>query len=723
MSLDVDTLYRLLPAVYRIRDAERGEPLRALVALIAQQLGAIEENLDQLYDDQFIETCADWVAPYIGDLIGYRPLHGVAPNVASPRAEVANTIRYRRRKGTALMLEQLAHDVTDWPAHAVEFFEQLATTQYMKHIRPQALATAAVRSQRAMLFAGGAFNRVAHTAEMRRPEAGSGRYNIPNIGIFLWRLGSFRLSDVPLTPDPGDATGRRFRVNPLGADLQLFRFPQPEESIEHLAEPINVPAPLAVREVALQVREATDTDLRVDTSDDYGANRSVVISRDGNDEPLRLAGPAPAPPGSPFERLVVRIADLRDVFDGGGVFTGWAHEDVIEDHQIALDPQRGRVLLGAARVADHAAKPFVSTFHYGFSRPMGGGQYEREPDVASLGALESPASAAEALQPHLDAIAAAGGRTLIGDSLTYAQTPICKVAGVTAPNAPGLKVVVGAKNGTRPLLAASGPLTLDIGARGTLVLDGLVISGGELRLAAAADTEPRTLILRDCTLVPGLTLKPDGSAGSPGVASLVIEHAFTTVRLERCIVGPLQVAASTANTVELIDCIVDAGSPEQMAYSGDLIGGAGAEATLRDCTVIGKVHARLIRLASNCIFFARLAASDLPPAAPVRVQRRQEGCMRFSFVPGGSVTPRRHRCQPDAKNPDVLPHFTSLRYGDPGYCQVRSATSKVIREGADDECEMGVMHALFQPQRETNLRIRLDEYLRFGLHAGLFYAT
>jgi hypothetical protein len=36
---------------------------------------------------------------------------------------------------------------------------------------------------------------------------------------------------------------------------------------------------------------------------------------------------------------------------------------------------------------------------------------------------------------------------------------------------------------------------------------------------------------------------------------------------------------------------------------------------------------------------------------------------------------------------------------------------------------MGVMHALFQPQRETNLRIRLDEYLRFGLHAGLFYVT
>ncbi len=48
---------------------------------------------------------------------------------------------------------------------------------------------------------------------------------------------------------------------------------------------------------------------------------------------------------------------------------------------------------------------------------------------------------------------------------------------------------------------------------------------------------------------------------------------------------------------------------------------------------------------------------------------------------------------------------------------------KSIRQGADDGGEMGVLHALFQPQRETNLRIRLDEYLRFGLHAGIFYAT
>jgi hypothetical protein len=33
------------------------------------------------------------------------------------------------------------------------------------------------------------------------------------------------------------------------------------------------------------------------------------------------------------------------------------------------------------------------------------------------------------------------------------------------------------------------------------------------------------------------------------------------------------------------------------------------------------------------------------------------------------------------------------------------------------------MHALAQPQREANLAIRLDEYLRLGLAAGHFYAT
>ena len=85
---------------------------------------------------------------------------------------------------------------------------------------------------------------------MRRPEAGAGRYNIPNIGIFLWRLQPFRLSDVPLTADPGDASGRKFRFNPLGADQPLFRRPLTETVISHIAEPVNVPEPINLRLMA-----------------------------------------------------------------------------------------------------------------------------------------------------------------------------------------------------------------------------------------------------------------------------------------------------------------------------------------------------------------------------------------------------------------------------------------------------------------------------------------
>ena len=104
MSIDTETLYALLPSVYRNRDADAGGPLLALVQVVAEQLALLEDNLAQLYDDQFIETCSDWVVPYIGDLIGYRQLRGGASQVSSPRAEVADTIRLRRGKGTAATL-------------------------------------------------------------------------------------------------------------------------------------------------------------------------------------------------------------------------------------------------------------------------------------------------------------------------------------------------------------------------------------------------------------------------------------------------------------------------------------------------------------------------------------------------------------------------------------------------------------------------------------------
>jgi hypothetical protein len=131
-----------------------------------------------------------------------------------------------------------------------------------------------------------------------------------------------------------------------------------------------------------------------------------------------------------------------------------------------------------------------------------------------------------------------------------------------------------------------------------------------------------------------------------------------------------------------------------------------------------------LRLAENVIFLARLAPGDSWPA-PIWTDKRQSGCARFCYLPPGSRVPRPYRCQPAAGTDAVIvqPIFTSLRYGDPGYCQLNQRTSSLILQGAEDGSEMGAFCELAQPQRETNLRVRLDEFLRFGLEAGLLFVT
>ena len=124
-------------------------------------------------------------------------------------------------------------------------------------------------------------------------------------------------------------------------------------------------------------------------------------------------------------------------------------------------------------------------------------------------------------------------------------------------------------------------------------------------------------------------------------------------------------------------------------------------------------------------------------AGLVTAQRRQVGCVRFCFVPAipGVRVPRRYRCQPDLALDDVspadqpaivarlVPGFTSTVYGDPAYGQLARSCPSEIATGAEDGSEMGAFSSLKQPQRAANLQTVVDEYLRFGLEAGVFYVT
>ena len=71
----------------------------------------------------------------------------------------------------------------------------------------------------------------------------------------------------------------------------------------------------------------------------------------------------------------------------------------------------------------------------------------------------------------------------------------------------------------------------------------------------------------------------------------------------------------------------------------------------------------------------------------------------------------------------LVPSFEAVEYGRPAYAQLRRTCPVQIRTGAEDGSEMGVYCLLKQPQREANLRLRLEEYLPIGLDAGLITVT
>ena len=67
-------IYERLPGHVRAMDARSGEALAALIDIATAELDLVEADIDQLYDNWFVETAEGWALPFIGDLVGARPL-------------------------------------------------------------------------------------------------------------------------------------------------------------------------------------------------------------------------------------------------------------------------------------------------------------------------------------------------------------------------------------------------------------------------------------------------------------------------------------------------------------------------------------------------------------------------------------------------------------------------------------------------------------------------
>lgn len=577
-----DRLYSLLPEVYQLRDAGEGEPLKKLLGVLASQLALVEEDIEQLYANWFIETCAEWVTPYIGDLLGVRGLHQVAESGFTQRARVANTLRFRRRKGTATMLEQLARDTTLWNARAVEYFELLSATQYINHVRLHSARTPDLRRADLLELLETPFDTAAHTVDVRRIARNRGRHNIANVGLFLWRLRAYHLPRVTPSAVVGGAAGR-YTFSPLGNDAPLFNRPQTEDSITHLAEEVNVPGALRRRSLhddLEQMRAAL-------VAGEAAASRFLGLPQPAFelffDQPCTGADDC-----TPLRQEEIIICDLSG-WDAPGwepptsaLFPLPTNPPTAFATRAAVDPVLGRLAV-LADLPGPAPAAVEVRYAYGFSGDLGGGPYDRralrQAGATPLSAYENSVAAPRGLAalvtvgaggaPSLTAALAdwtAAGRPAaviqIADSRTYIEDLDIELAATD--------LVIQAANGQRPTLV--GRVRVLGAGNARLALNGLLIAGS---LEVVDDESLRQLDIVHCTFVPGGMLGGDSAPQQPTAPSITVGAANTNLRVNliRAICGPLRMPA---DMVELCvrDSIVEApqrGRPAQATHV--LVGG------------------------------------------------------------------------------------------------------------------------------------------------------
>ena len=462
---------------------------------------------------------------------------------------MAKTTYYRRRKGTLAILEEIAVNLTGWNAKVVEFFRRLGRTRH--GLDPAlGLATTAddavarlqvaeglvgpltrtgiggladLRNVRGGTQAGTAFDEFFHTADFRRGQGRVGWYDIPRLGVFLWRLESFALG--PTTPVPVVGCPGWYTFDPTGRNIPLF---------------------------AAASR----------TSDSYGDH---WVSPVESQLPTPISQPLfdaqlPMPTSPPSDSATTPAFRLYP--DSLAVFTTptpQTHDEALPTTQLTVRPPRGRFQVSLPGTA-----PIWGTYHYGFSSQIGAGPYDRRLGrTAPL--TPDPQSPPVSGGGGIGAVPSSGTLTL-ADSLTYTALDDVTVRGC---------LTVRAANEQRPVIRLAPTVQPTFtGATGTtgngLVLDGLFFSGADIVLAG----EFECVTLTCCTLDPGsaapLTTPPAASPPSSlfAVAAdgqelvpccLWIEGHIVTLTVERCITGPIRTRGSgQVGTLTITDSIIQA---------------------------------------------------------------------------------------------------------------------------------------------------------------------
>jgi hypothetical protein len=540
----------------------------------------------------------------------------------------------------------------------------------------------------------------------------------------VYRLAAYWVSRATARP-ADDAADGCYHVDPFRRDVHLVNRPAPETEIDHLATEVDVAARLRRRPLheELEQRRA-----------DLAAGRTPRPVWFGERPPVRVF--RAATPGDPVLEVPPEQLEICHLGDLGAP-PRWRRPPA---GRVSVDPVLGRVAFPEGEVPDRV---LVSSA-YGFSGDVGAGPYDRTAAVAQLldptpmwhvgvsrdvvpvpglifatlgeAIAEWNAQSSDAnvtglitvMDSHVFVEDLTGpNRILVGEqstlSIVAAGWPQLPVAGGLPGEVARQKGRIAAA-GVRPALVGDlevrGTAPDDSPAPGMLVVDGLLVSG-QIRVTATTKKDLGRLTVSHCSVAGGL------------VATGTNEHL--AVDVERSLVGPVKLSASVP-AFQASDSAFD-------AAGAVAIDAPGAVVDLDRVTILGRATMRQIE-ASDCIFTGALTA-----------ERTQAGCVRYTSLAPGSVTPRRYRCQPDlalaaqpTADPKVIvartaPSFTSETFGDPGYAQLGPRCPVEIATGAYDGSELGVFGVLRSPQRAANLLASLDEYLRLGLDAALIPET
>ena len=792
-----EDLYALLPAHIRQVDLAAGGSMRALFGVLAGASAEPRRRARPYYDALFVETADHAALPQLAALVGAIPLQPLPPGAAfDERAYVANTIRYRRGKGTAPVLESLAADVTGSPAVAVEYLLRIARLQHLLDVRPERPATGLVVDGETEARAGSGFDRLPRLLDVRAVAPGrgrpTGRHGIPSVGVHMLR------PVVPVFPSPrhrhpgaGDARrrppgagmdGRRShpdRLLPAGGPARarataLFGRPggRRRRWTSAGARPARPAAPTA----------AAPGDRRAARGNGGGpaaaADRPAVVRRAGAAVP-RLRPPI----GSDrLRRRATREAAHRQP---GRRPAGPPAGDV--DARLVLGQCRGRHPAHRPRrhhLRDrpgdraHRRRPPPSgtpdivevrvAYATGRGRPIGAGAQER-------GSAEQPFEIRDDGPVHdlvwvVDPAAPTGGsaetssRTVgtLAQALTEVDTlgtgrrsfvvlARCDLEGVPSGST-SLDVTVPSRGEVHLVAAEWRTPLVTAGTPGDPALRGFVVRrerrftvDAPVRVQApsgAAMRDAGRLVVDGLELTQGLVLATRLGA-QHGAAALddplarcggrVLHHQWHPHRPRRpgdrrdLRTHPAGWAGRRRHRRP--HHLRQRRRGRRGGHRRDP--GAGSRLLLANVTVLGTSAVRALE-ATNVLF-----------DEPVTVTRRQSGCVRHSWVPEGSATPRGFRCQPqlalaaarEAKGAplgvseaaqvrlSVRPVLMDRSLDEPTVAMLHAMCPDAIVRGGEDEAEMGAFSATGWGIARANLVSLFDDFVPSALRAGVIDDT